>query len=136
MPSIYDVRRQNLRALIREWRGPTSLARKLGHSNGSYLAQLIGPNPSREISEKVARGIEAKLNLPLGWLDRETPERPPIDDSVLAHCVRAVAAAVQDSPVKVSPEKFAELVTLAYEHHAATGTCDEGYINRLMRLLK
>lgn len=25
---------------MKQWGGPTSLAKKLGHSNGSYLAQL------------------------------------------------------------------------------------------------
>ena len=67
MRSVYDQRRDNLRALMTQWGGPTSMAKKLGHSNGSYVAQLAGPNPSREISEKVAREMEAKLGLPIGW---------------------------------------------------------------------
>ena len=42
MKSVYDTRRTNLRSLIGQWGGPTSLSKKLGHSNGSYLAQLVG----------------------------------------------------------------------------------------------
>jgi hypothetical protein len=57
MLDVYRTRRENLRDLSRSWGGPTSLAKKLGHSNGSYLAQLIGPHPSRDVSEKVARII-------------------------------------------------------------------------------
>lgn len=53
MRSVYDTRRENLRKLIRQWGGPTSLAKKLGHANGSYIAQLAGPHPSREVSERV-----------------------------------------------------------------------------------
>ena len=67
MKTVYDIRRENLRALMKTWGGPTSLAKKLGHANGSYLAQIGGPNPRREISEKVAREIETKLGLALGY---------------------------------------------------------------------
>jgi hypothetical protein len=68
MKSVYETRRVNLRALINQWGGPTSLSRKLGHSNGSYIAQIAGPHPSREISEKVAREVESKLGLPIDRL--------------------------------------------------------------------
>ena len=37
---VYEIRRANLRKLMADWGGPTILAAKLGHSNGSYLAQL------------------------------------------------------------------------------------------------
>ena len=40
MRSVYEQRRENLRELMRTWGGPSSLAKKLGHSNGSYLASL------------------------------------------------------------------------------------------------
>jgi len=133
---IYETRRANLRRLMADWGGPTSLSAKLGHSNGSFLAQLVGPHPSREISEKVARGIEAKMGLPLGWLDGPVRERPAIDDTLLAQCVRAVTGAMGDAKVKAKPDQFAELVALAYEHAAPTGTCSEVYINKIVRLLK
>ena len=45
MRTIYDTRRDNLRALIGQWGGPTSLSKKLGHANGSYIAQLARPRP-------------------------------------------------------------------------------------------
>ena len=90
MRSVYEQRRDNLRELMRSWGGPTSMAKKLGHSNGSYLAQLAGPNPSREVSEKVAREIEGKLGLPLGWMDVEHDRRAPVDDTALAECVRVL----------------------------------------------
>lgn len=64
MVTVYDVRRTNLRRLMQQWGGPTALAAHLGHSNGSYLAQLAGPNPKREVGERTARQIEAKLGLP------------------------------------------------------------------------
>ena len=84
MKSVYDTRRANLRSIMIEWAGPTSPAKKLSHSNGSYLAQLIGPHPSRDLSEKVAREIETKLNLPVNWLDREHAQSTLVYNALLA----------------------------------------------------
>lgn len=137
MKSVYDTRRDNLRSLIHQWGGPTSLAKKLGHSNGSYVAQLAGPNPSREVSEKVAREIEHKLGLPLGWLDQEHPGNGRhVDDEALSTCVRAVAAAIRDAGVKPDPDRYANLVALAYEHAKLIGRVDEAFINKIVGLTK
>ena len=137
MKSVYALRRENLRALMREWGGPTSLAKKLGHANGSYLAQLIGPHPSREVSEKVAREIEGKLALPLGWLDGEHDGLGrQIDDQTLGECVRAVAAAIRDAGLRPDPDAYANLVSLAYEHTKLTGRVDEPFVNKLVRLIR
>ena len=137
MKSVYVTRRENLRKLQVEWGGPTSLAKKLGHSNGSYLAQLIGPNPSREVSEKVAREIEAKLSLPMGWLDAEHTASPrQVDDETLGICVGAAAAAVRDAGLKLDPTPYGTLATLAYEHTKLTGRVDEPFIQKLVGLTK
>lgn len=137
MKNVYEQRRDNLRELIRTWGGPTSLAKKLGHSNGSYIAQLAGPHPSREVSEKVARELEAKLGLPLGWLDGEHNGNPrQLDDAALSDCVRAVAAALRDAGHKATPDQMADLAALAYEHTKLIGRVDEAFINKLVRLTK
>lgn len=137
MKSVYDQRRDNLRKLLHEWGGPTSMAKKLGHTNGSYLAQLAGPRPSREISEKVAREIEAKLSLPANWLDGEHNGNPrQLDDEALGACVRAVAAAVRDAKVQPSPDTYADLVALVYEHTKLKGKVEEAFVNKIVRLIK
>lgn len=137
MKSVYDQRRLNLRSLLGQWGGPTSLAKKLGHANGSYLAQIAGPHPSREISEKVAREIEGKLGLPVAWLDQEhaTTGRH-VDDAALSDCVRAVAAALRDAGHRASPDQMADLAALAYEHTKLVGRVDEAFITKLVRLTK
>lgn len=137
MKSVYETRRDNLRTLLHQWGGPTSLAKKLGHSNGSYVAQLVGPNPSREISEKVARDMEAKLGLPVGWLDQEHTGSPrQVDDATLSACVRAVAAAIRDAGLNPNPDVYANLVGLAYEHTKLIGRVDEPYIHKLIGLTR
>lgn len=137
MKSVYDTRRENLRKLLHEWGGPTSMAKKLGHTNGSYLAQLAGPRPSREISEKVAREIESKLSLPANWLDSEHDGNPrQLDDEALGACVRAVAAAVRDAKVQPSPDMYADLVALVYEHAKLRGQVEEQFVNKIVRLIR
>ena len=134
MRNVYEQRRDNVRRLISTWGGPTSLARKLGHSNGSYLAQLAGPSPSREVSEKVAREMETKLGLPLGWLDQEHGDVKPLDEETLNACVRAVAAALDDAELRPRPTVYGTLVQLVYEHARLTGRIDESYVKRLLEV--
>jgi hypothetical protein len=101
------------------------------------VAQLAGPNPSREVSEKVAREMETKLGLPIGWLDLEHPgSNRPVDDETLSACVRAVAAEIRDAGLKPDPDAYANLVGLAYEHTKLLGRVDEGFIQRIVRLTK
>lgn len=132
----YEIRRANLRRLMSDWGGPTTLAAKLKHANGSYLAQLAGPHPSRELSEKTARQIEHALGLPSGWLDTIHKDLQALDDKVLAMCIRAVTAALEAGKVRPPPDRFADLVSLAYEHTQAAGEVSETFITKIVRLLK
>lgn len=137
MLTVYQTRRTNLRELTRQWGGPTSMSRKLGHSNGSYLAQLIGPHPSREISERVARDVERTLGLPVGWLDQDHPTGgAQLNDEALTEVVRAVATVLRDAGLRPDPETYATLVQLAYDRSKLTGRLDEHYIQRLTGLLR
>lgn len=137
MKSVYDTRRENVRALMKTWGGPSSLAKKLGHANGSYLAQIAGPNPRREISEKVAREIEHKLGLALGYLDQDHKRNGgKIQDAAIAECVRLVATVLRDQGVRPSPEVTANLVQLVYDRVQLTGELDEKYAKQLVQLVK
>lgn len=137
MNSVFDVRRENLRQLMKTWGGPTSLAKKLGHSNGSYVAQLAGPNPSREVSEKVAREIEHKLGLSIGYLD-QAHERSTakLNDQALTEVVRAVATVLRDANLRPDPDTYGTLVQLAYDRAKLTGQVDESYIQKLTTLVR
>jgi hypothetical protein len=137
MKSIYEIRRENLKALIKTWGGPTSMARKLGHSNGSYLAQIAGPHPRREISEKVAREIEGILGLPLGYLDKPHERAPgKAQNGDITQCVRMVATVLRDVGLRPTPEVTANLVQLVYDRLQLTGALDEQYTKQLVELVK
>jgi SOS-response transcriptional repressor LexA len=86
---VHQTRLSNLRRLIETMGGPTALSQKLKYANGSYLAQLAGPKPTRTIGEKVARNIETSLGIPTNWLDepnaslnfvRKPPELAAVPD--------------------------------------------------------
>lgn len=135
--SLSDLRKVNLRSLIAQWGGPTNLGKKLGHKGPSYLAQLVSEN--RPITEKTARGIEGKLGLEPGWLDRENPGSPRpvhVDQSLVTKAVLAVGAALDEHGLQVKPAKFADLVALVYEEAAKTGVVEESFTQRIVRLLK
>lgn len=137
MKSVYDQRRENFRSLMGQWGGPTSLSRKLGHANGSYVAQIAGPNPTREISEKVAREVEGKLGLPIGWMDQEhAAGGAQLNDEALTEVVRAVATCLRDAGLRPAPDTYATLVQLAYDRVKLTGRIDEAYIQKLIDLAR
>lgn len=69
MPTKHDYRRENLRRLFDTVGGPTALAKQLGYSNSSFLVQMAGPNPIRQITETTARRFEKQLDLLPGSLD-------------------------------------------------------------------
>ncbi len=137
MMNVYETRRVNLRALINQWGGPTSMSRKLGHANGSYIAQIAGPHPSRDISEKTAREIESKLGLPVGWMDQDHPASgQQLNDQALTEVVRAVATTLRDTGLRPDPEIYGTLVQLAYDRAKLTGRIDEHYIQKLIILAR
>lgn len=136
MRSVHDHRRMNLRQLMADWGGPTALAARLGHSNGSFVAQLAGPHPSREVSEKVARDIESKLELPAGWMDVVDHSATPLDEVLLARSIQAVTLCAGDLGKTLSYAAMAEVVALVYDHaNAHGGACEEPFVHRLLRLV-
>lgn len=65
---VLATRRDNLRAVLQST-SRVEVMTKLGMSNTSFLSHIAGPNPSRKISEGLARKIESALGLGSGFLD-------------------------------------------------------------------
>lgn len=74
--TIGETRRKNLRAIIEKQGGVSKLARAMGYSNPSFLSQMAGPKPTREITEKSARKLETAMGLPTGALDHDETVYP------------------------------------------------------------
>ncbi|MEN9316090.1 MAG: hypothetical protein RIS35_2483 [Pseudomonadota bacterium] len=104
MNNVGETRRANIRALVAERGGLTKLARILGYKNPSFLSQMISANPTREVTERTARGIEEALGLPDGHLDRDQgaafPVSPatPQPDMVITTPTGTVAVEVKSVP--------------------------------------
>lgn len=75
-----ELRRENARKLASGKGGKADFARVVS-MEPSQVSQLIGPNPSKNIGNSIARRIEQAYKLPEGWLDVEHSEtRMPGDD--------------------------------------------------------
>lgn len=137
MNDLQARRKKNLRALIKQWEGPTNLARKLHYRGPSYLSQMIGPH--KPVTEKTARAIEAALALPNGWLDADhaTPSGAGhIDTALISRVLLAISAVLDGSGVVLSSPRMAGLVSLCYEHAAEHGNVvDDDYVHRLVSLI-
>lgn len=138
--SAVENRRANLRLLIQQWDGPGNLAAKLGYTNASFLVQMAGPNPTREVTEKTARSFEKKLDLPAGWLDRPPAKSKPsaaaVDTTLVVDVIRLVGHEVEDSGVVLSPSKFADLVALVYADAAQAGSVRAEFVKQLIQLAR
>jgi plasmid maintenance system antidote protein VapI len=66
MKTVKEIRLENARSLATE--GPAEFARQI-ESSTQQVNQVIGPSPSRNIGDKLARRIESAFGKPEGWLD-------------------------------------------------------------------
>jgi len=164
MPSFIDeLRRENLRQLIRDVGSATKLAKKLGHKNSSYITHWLSNR--RPISEKAARGIEEKLLLPLGWMDfdhsngvppsapvvgfNEPPrfsdyvnhiENKEVDLQLYETVFNMVVECMKETLTKLTVAKFEELLAFAYGDAVNASrngaTLEKAFIYRVLKLAK
>lgn len=122
-----ENRRDNLRKLIEEHDGPLALAKLLGYKNASFLVQMAGPSPTREVTEKSARSFEIKLGLEEGsldWVPEKGKAKPargasaaaPAADTV--EVVKLMARVCSEQNVMLPPVKFADAVAFVIESGA------------------
>jgi hypothetical protein len=96
---------------------------------------MTGPHPIREVSERTARRIEAKLDLPAGWMDINDHHEVAADIDLVV-LIRDVTRALIEEKVDVPSAKFGELVVLALEHSRKAGKVDIPWIRSVVRLIK
>lgn len=142
MSDLTDRRRDALRAVVEQRGGVSKVAKTLGYTNPSFLSQMIGPNPTREITEKSARKFEERLGLANGPLDgAATPAQPLATGNatadLVAAVIRMVGSACNAEGVQPSVDKFSDVVALAYlDAMTRDGKPSEAHARQLARLLK
>jgi hypothetical protein len=139
-----DVRRDNLRHLVRQHDGPAALARRLGYRSAAFIVQMAGPHPTRPVSERTARGVEEKLGLPAGWLDRPDAAPAPappagkatVDSALVTDVLRLVAESCEAMGVTLTHAKFADVVSLLYTDAVEEQRLPRAeHVQRLVKLL-
>jgi plasmid maintenance system antidote protein VapI len=66
MKTVKEIRLENARSLMTD--GPAEFARRIDSST-QQVNQVMGPAPTRNIGDKLARRIESAFGRPEGWLD-------------------------------------------------------------------
>jgi hypothetical protein len=72
--SVEDVRRERLRALIKEFGSQRALSDICGYVSDNYISQLL--KPGKSFADKAARKIEKAAGKPKDWLDGEDDGAP------------------------------------------------------------
>lgn len=148
MGKLNDTRRERLRKLVEQFGGPAALAKRLGYANASFIVQMTGPNPSRDVTERTARAIEDKLRMAAGTLDEPLPaaqrvapvsQATPLvgaDLPFIAEVIRSVGHIAEQEQVQVGPEKLSNLVALVLIDASEHGGVREDQVRRLLDLVK
>lgn len=145
-PSAGDlsaIRRDNLR-LLKERHGGQKLAEMLDLKQSSFISQMAGPNPSRDVTEKTVRTLEKELGLEVGALDRplgSAAEAPPMSAeqniAMVSAAIRSIGNICVDEKVNLPTNKLTDIIALAIvdamEHG---GNLREDHIRQVVRLLK
>lgn len=146
---ILEIRRQHLRKLMKDV-GGTELAQALGYRQSSFLSQMAGPNPTRDITEKTARAYEHTLNLPAGYFDAPVTQAEPSAPAaalagmetadmiaMMLTATRQLGAICEAENVVLPPSKFANVLALVLRDTVDHGgTLREAHIREVVELLK
>lgn len=129
MPTVQDVRRQNLVALIAKEGGPVRgrivrFAEATG-SDPTHISQIL--KGRREMGSEVARRIEDRKHLGVGAMDRpltaqEAPGSPSAwDEEFMRWLIVRLETDLREAARELSPEEKAEVILRTYGIYAGTG---------------
>lgn len=143
-----EIRKANIRRLAART-SLTDISKKLGYKQPSFLSQMSGPNPGRQITEKTARNYERKLGLAVGSLDVLPAEiqqsellalQPVVTASsgkIVEDVISLIDATIAQEGVQLNPLKYANLVQFALADTLEHGGQVRGsHIQQMVKLLK
>jgi hypothetical protein len=138
MKKIRDIRLENARNLIERVGGVGKMAGAMGYANPSFLVQVFGPSPTRNVTEKMVRKMEVAAGLSDGALDKDDSQASaPFDMEFVLTIIRFVGEVAASEGVQVEPDRFASLVQLAIsDAREHSGRPREAHLRQVLQLLK
>lgn len=143
---LTETRIANGRLAIDRAGGVGKVSASMGYANPSFMVQMFGPNPTRKPSEKTMRRLEEVLGLPPLSLDGATPPALPqtgpgfvsaVNPEQLSDMIRLINRLAEEESVKLSVDKFASLVAMAYDETTEhSGQVREGKIRQVVQLFR
>jgi plasmid maintenance system antidote protein VapI len=129
---VHAVRRDNLRALVLEYRGGREFAKVIG-VHESRVSQVL--NKHKPLGESAARDWEKTLKKPKNWfdVDHSAPDVMSIKQKeILAEVLAAILKATENR--KITVQKAFELVSIILEGALASEVVDHQAIETLVKL--
>lgn len=87
---IKENRLWNFRQIVKACGGTNAAASILG-VRSSYMTQIVGPNPTRTIGDKMALKIEQKFGLPPDALDADVPKHAHGNDPFISEIIATLS---------------------------------------------
>lgn len=113
--SITEIRRDNLKRIIKKIGSQQIFAAKIGITQGQVSQLVTGRG---QLGEKLSRKIEMKLGLDKYYLDGgniKSPVAEEINTEILEQVIENVEAYLDRSGKKLSPQRKAEVVRVMYQ---------------------
>ena len=137
------TRRANLRKLMAEHTA-SKLSTMLGYKQSSFLSQMAGPNPTREVTEKTVRAFEKQLGLPAGAMDKPLGDLAAPAQLTSAETIalmltvtRTVGKVCEAEAVSLPPGKFANVLEMSLlDALERDNQVRETYIKQVVALVK
>jgi hypothetical protein len=92
---VQENRLWNFRQIVRSV-GSNEVAAIMGKHN-SYITQLAGPNPKRNIGNKIAKQIEEAFKLAPGSLDADPPQDSAASNKQRDHAINEITSALANT---------------------------------------
>lgn len=122
-------RSERVRRFIEDHGGTNKVATKLGYANGSFLSQMLGPNKTRNLTEKTIWKIEEAYCLPKGFFEKDNYDTKSSEMSHLE-----LAEYLEEHSLHLSTISFA-LFQEFVQKHSKFGAKKE-FVDELVTLLK
>lgn len=136
-----EIRRENLRRVVRELGGHAAVAKRLKLAGSSWVSQLI--QGIRPFTEKTARKFERGLGLKQGYLDqvRSPDELDSVPGSVnrdvpgISEALAVIDSLLSTRKQTLTNERYGRVVEIVFSQGVKHGTIDAELAAKILDLI-